>query len=253
MENKKRSLLQNLKVLYVEDEEVTRKEMSKFLRRRVGKLYLAQNGEEGLEIYQEQRPDIIIADLVMPVMGGMEMIERIRRMGDTCFVMITSALGDVDSILETVDIGIEKYIIKPIDTDKLVDALIDVGLKVFKRNNSFLLIDKEKKKETEDTIKREISYFIKKSTGKGPRDVSVFIQGNTLEIRAYETLTSFEKSILDDKKNNILVDQNRKLFYSIQSKHIEQIISKIVKRKVQINNVITDSLINKDIIKISIL
>ncbi len=253
MDNKKKNLLHNLRVLYVEDEELTRKEMSKFLRRRIGKLYLAENGKEGLEIYKDQRPDIVIADLVMPTMGGIEMIERIRSMGDTCFIMITSALGDVDSILETVDIGIEKYIIKPIDTDKLVESLIDVGLKVCKRNNSFLLIDKEKKKEAEDTIKREISYFIKKSTGKGPRDVSVFIQGNVIEIRAYETLTSFEKSILDNKKNNILVDQNRKLFYSIQGKHVEQIISKIIKSKVQISNVITDSLINKDIIKISIL
>ncbi|WP_432407845.1 Na-translocating system protein MpsC family protein [Wukongibacter sp. M2B1] len=253
MENRKRNLLNNLKVLYVEDEEVTRKEMEKFLKRRIGKLYLAENGKEGLEVYREQRPDIVIADLVMPIMGGMEMIEQIRRMDDICFIMITSALGDVDSILETVDIGIEKYIIKPIDTDKLVDSLVDVGMKVFKRNTSFLLIDKEKKKETEDSIKREISYFIKKSTGKGPKDVSVFIKGNIIEIRAYETLTSFEKSILDNKKNNIVVDQNRKLFYSIQSKQIEQIISKIIKSKVRINNVMTNSLINKDIIKIAIL
>lgn len=137
MDNKKKNLLHNLRVLYVEDEELTRKEMSKFLRRRIGKLYLAENGKEGLEIYKDQRPDIVIADLVMPTMGGIEMIERIRSMGDTCFIMITSALGDVDSILETVDIGIEKYIIKPIDTDKLVESLIDVGLKVCKRNNSF--------------------------------------------------------------------------------------------------------------------
>lgn len=253
MENIKSNLLHNLRVLYVEDEEVTRKEMSKFLRRRIGKLYLAENGKEGLEIFEDQRPEIIIADLVMPVMGGMEMVERIRKIDDTCFIMITSALGDVDSILESVDIGIEKYIIKPIDTDKLVDSLMDIGLKVLKRNNNLLLIDTEKKKEAEDRIKREMSYFIKKNTGKGPRDVSVFIQGNIIEIRAYETLTSFEKSILDDKKNNILVDQNRKLFYSIQSKNIEQIISKIVKCKVNISNVITDSLINKDIIKVSIL
>ena len=253
MENKKIDILHNLRVLYVEDEEVTRKEMSKFLKRRIGKLYLAENGKAGLEIYEDQRPDIVIADLVMPVMGGMEMVERIRKKGDNCFIMITSALGDVDSILETVDIGIEKYIIKPIDPDKLVESLLEIGLKVLKRNNNFLLIDKDKKKEAEDKIKREMSHFIKKNTGKGPREVSVFIQGNNIEIRAYETLTSFEKSILNNKKNNIVVDQNRKLFYSIQSKNIEEIITKVINCKVQISTVITNSLINKDIIKISIL
>jgi len=256
MNNERETLLQNLKVLYVEDEEIARKEMSKFLKRRIGQLHVAENGKEGLKAYEEFKPDIIIADLIMPVMGGLEMLQKIRKKDTDCFVMITSALADVDSILETVDIGIDKYIIKPVDTDKILEALEDFAPKIYRKNNSLSLmeklLDKTTKKEIEDQIKREFSFFIKKNTGKGPREVSVFIQGNTIELRAYEVLTAFDQSLLNNKNNNVLVDQNRKIFYSVQNKNIESFISKIVDIEVKTNNVTVNSLENMDKINFSI-
>lgn len=251
--DKKDHILYNLKLLYVEDEEITRKEMGKFLKRRIGKVYLAENGRDGLNLYKEHIPDIIIVDLIMPVMGGMEMIQHIRKMDSECAIIVISALGDVDSILGTVDVGINKYMIKPVNTDELLDALEEIAIKIFKRKRKLVLMDGSKKKEIEDKIKREFSYFIKKNTGKGPKEVNVFIQGNIVEISAHNVLTIFEKSLLNPKSNNVLVDQNRKLFYAIQSNHIESFISEIVESKVHINNIIVNSLRNTDKIVMSIL
>ncbi|QZY56112.1 Na-translocating system protein MpsC family protein [Crassaminicella profunda] len=249
----KKNMLYNMKLLYVEDEEVTRNEMGQFLKRRIEKVYLAENGVEGLKMYKKHKPDIIIADLIMPEMGGMEMIEHIRKENNDAFIIVTSALDDIDSILETVDIGINKYIIKPINTDELIDALENMTLKMFNTKDHSVWIELSEKKEIEDKIRKEFSHFIKKNTGKGPRNIFVSIQGNTIEIQAHEVLTPFEQSLLDHKKNNILVDQNRKLFYSIKRKNIELFVSKIVKTEVKMNDTIVNSLVNMDKVYFSIL
>ena len=70
------NLLANLKVLYVEDEEFHREQLGIFLKRRVGKLYLAENGKDGLNKFKELNPDIIITDLKMPEMDGIEMTQK---------------------------------------------------------------------------------------------------------------------------------------------------------------------------------
>lgn len=257
MKKDREIVLQNLKLLYVEDDEMTRKEMGKLLKRRIGQVYLAEDGKSGLKAYEEFKPDIIITDLIMPGIGGLEMLQKIRERDDDCFVMVTSALSDVDSILDTVDVGIGKYIIKPVDTDKLIGSLEEVAHKIFKKNNSEILmeqlLDKTKKKELEDQIKREFSFFIKKNTGKGPKEANVFIKGNIIEIKVYEALTAIEQSLLSDKTNGVLVNQNRKLFYLGQFKTIEELISNIVNSEVKMNNVEVNSLANLDEITLAII
>ena len=77
--------MKSLTVLYVEDEETTREEGSQFLSRIVGVLITANNGEEGLKVYQSHKPDIVITDIKMPIMDGLTAARRIiadkRKMG----------------------------------------------------------------------------------------------------------------------------------------------------------------------------
>jgi len=70
--------LQNISVVYAEDEDSVRAQVATFLSRRVKEIYSAQNGEEGLRLTKEHNPDIVITDLEMPVMNGLEMIKKIR-------------------------------------------------------------------------------------------------------------------------------------------------------------------------------
>ena len=87
-------LLKQQKVLYVEDEEIARQSIGIFLRRHVGELLLAANGSDGLARYQENRPGIVITDLEMPIMNGMEMIRRIRERDQSVPIIITTAYDD---------------------------------------------------------------------------------------------------------------------------------------------------------------
>ena len=83
--------LKVLKVLYVEDEDIARLSIGTFLRKQVGQLLLASNGSEGLQLYQENQPDVVITDLEMPIMNGMEMILKIRQLDHAIPIIVTTA------------------------------------------------------------------------------------------------------------------------------------------------------------------
>lgn len=251
-------LLHNLKVLYVEDEEFTRNELSRFLKRRVGKLTVAKNGKEGLEAFLDQKPDLVITDLKMPEMDGLEMVRAIRNIGSDCPFIVISALSDSNTIIKAVDIGIVKYIIKPVNTKELLLTMENLALDLFK--NTFRgeevkdshLITKEEKHKLEKMIKSEVAHFIKTYTGKGPRDVQVFIKGKEIEVKALGVLTVFQKSLIANDRNFSLVDYNRKLLYIENSDMLEEKTGQILWVKPKLIKIEPDSLKNIDRITFSI-
>lgn len=110
-------------VLYVEDEAVTRQALSPPLERRVRELLTAENGEAGLALFRERRPDIVITDIKMPVMNGLAMIRGIRALAAATPVVVTTAYGDINYLIESIEIGVDRYVMKPVDHKKLFAAL----------------------------------------------------------------------------------------------------------------------------------
>ncbi|QZY53612.1 Na-translocating system protein MpsC family protein [Crassaminicella profunda] len=255
---KKKSILYNLKVLYVEDEEMIREELASFIKRRVGKLYIAVDGEDGLMKFNEYEPDLIITDLKMPKMNGLEMAKKIRNIDQTCPIIVITAISDVDSIINTIDVGIDKYIIKPIDTRELVATMERAALKLYKIKSkdtiiNSIILEKDVKKDFENKIQKEIARFIKHYTGKGPKNVQAFIQGDLLTIQCFETRTIYEKALLDNLENIRLVNYSRELFFKDKRKEIESNIKEILKASIQMDEIITDSRLDIDQIKFKIL
>lgn len=119
--------LTHLKVLYVEDEPLIREALGRFLRRRVGVLHEAGNGEAGLELFVQHRPDLVITDIRMPKMDGLEMSEKIRELDREVPIVITTAFNDEAYFIRAIDIGIDKFLKKPIENAQLLDALVKVG------------------------------------------------------------------------------------------------------------------------------
>ncbi|HEY6011163.1 MAG TPA: response regulator [Nitrospirota bacterium] len=113
----------DLSVLYVEDDASARDEIAVFLKRRVTKLVTAENGEEGLARFRENRPDLVVTDILMPVMNGLKMARLMREMHRGVLLIVTTAHSDVGNMLEAIDIGVDQYVLKPVDSGKLFAAV----------------------------------------------------------------------------------------------------------------------------------
>ena len=114
--------------------------------------------------------------------------------------------------------------------------------------NDRMFLDKETKHELEEKIKREVALFIKTYSGKGPKNINVFISGNQIEIKANETLTLFEITLISNNNNNSLVEYNRKLFYEENIGLLEKTIADIIYTNVHLREINIDSRRNTDTI-----
>jgi diguanylate cyclase (GGDEF)-like protein/PAS domain S-box-containing protein len=102
-------------VLYVEDDSSVRHSMMQFLKRRFKIVYEAEDGAIGLKEYIDKKPDIVITDIRMPNMDGLEMISEIRKVTDEIpQFIVTSAFSDEDYLLSSIDLGVIKYVVKPL-------------------------------------------------------------------------------------------------------------------------------------------
>ncbi len=117
--------LKTLTVLYVEDEDLARTQTEAFLRRRVGKLISASNGAEGLEAFRTESVHLVVTDLLMPVMGGLAMAAEIRKLAPSTPIIVTTAFEQTDYLMSAIDIGVEKYVIKPVQSERLEAALLE--------------------------------------------------------------------------------------------------------------------------------
>lgn len=247
-------ILSKLTVLYVEDEPFNRDELSRFFTRRTGKLVMAENGLDGLEKFRSHNPDLIITDLKMPLMDGLEMIEEIRKMGSNVPVIIISALSDSKTILKAVDIGIVKYVVKPINLRELLntvhDAISNIDTSDKKDDKNGLTNNLKEKSFIEKSIKGEYAHFLKKNTGKGPLDVKVYLGMKEIQLIANGILTPYEQSIIKNDANYVLIDYLRDIFYLENSEFLIEAIKNIIKRDCEIKLVSTNSKENKDSILI---
>jgi PAS domain S-box-containing protein len=121
--HRKTKSFKDFSVLYVEDDEEIREQLTHFLRRRVGTLYTATNGREGLESFRAHHPDIVVSDIRMPEMDGLDMVAAIKHDHPGTPVIMTTAFNETDYFLKAIDIGVDKYVMKPVKIDILVDAI----------------------------------------------------------------------------------------------------------------------------------
>ena len=117
-------LIKTLKVLYVEDEIILRDTTCNSLNSILKEVVVADNGKEGLEKFKNDKFDLIITDLSMPIMSGTEMIMAIREVDKTIPIIITTAYGSQNlEVQELAKIGMTDYVMKPVDVMKLVETI----------------------------------------------------------------------------------------------------------------------------------
>jgi len=219
-----------LTILYVEDEDLTRDELSRFLKRRVSHLETARNGLEALTLFEKHTPDVLITDLRMPDMDGLELTGRIRDLGFDTPIIITSALSDSETILTAVDRGIVKYIVKPIDAEELETALYSVAEDILSRRHKFVadrrILSADDRQQIEKLLSRDISALLKKSTGKGPRKLRVKISIESVQIIVEGMLTPMEQTLLRGAQSPEALAMNRELLYKTLESEIHDMFTK---------------------------
>ena len=121
--------LKKLSLLYVEDDDNTREELEYFLKNKVKELYVAKNGQEGLEFFEKYQPDLIITDIQMPVMTGTKMIKLIKEKNKTIPIVIITAFNDTDYLFEAIKLNVTNYLTKPLNLFALSEVLANIEKK----------------------------------------------------------------------------------------------------------------------------
>lgn len=112
-------------VLLVEDDEIARESWAIILKRIAAQVFEAGNGAEALEIVETKRPDLVITDLEMPVMGGMELIERLKDAYPALPIVVATAFDDEFHQTPRAD----AVLVKPIEKQQLHDVLLATAVK----------------------------------------------------------------------------------------------------------------------------
>ncbi len=127
---KLKEISSELSVLYVEDEENIAQTLITYLSKFFNEVIYAKNGEDGLALYKEDSFDIVITDIKMPKMNGLDMSEKIKEINPNQNIIIVSAYSEIDNFQRSIKLGIDGYIIKPIDYMSLNKTLFKTVSKI---------------------------------------------------------------------------------------------------------------------------
>jgi DNA-binding NtrC family response regulator len=108
-----------MKILVVDDEEGARDLFNTILTDEGYDVSLANGGEEALGLFKSNPFDLVITDIKMPVMDGLQLLQEIRKMGSKTDVIMVTAYGEVESYLKAMSLGAAEYINKPIRIKEL--------------------------------------------------------------------------------------------------------------------------------------
>ena len=175
----------DLTILIVEDDKETRDALKDMVKLDFKYVHEAKDGCEGLELFQRYKPDIILTDIQMPCMNGIEMLTEIRKSSNDFLAIIISAYSDVQTLLQAIELKADAYIIKPF--------LYKDVLEKIDNNLSSSMVEGTLHKKLS---KRELEVFIDMAKGIKPTDIA-----SKYELRP-KTVGTYRKRILQKLNMN---------------------------------------------------
>ncbi|WP_428739185.1 response regulator [Sulfurimonas sp.] len=129
-------IFQNVSILLVEDEESSRNMISLFLKQlEFANVYVAANGKEGYEQFLNHKPELVLTDLNMPIVNGLELAEKIKAITPHVPILLITSSFEKEITEQSVDIGIDSYLFKPINLDRLKKLLLKYTNRVLLERN----------------------------------------------------------------------------------------------------------------------
>ncbi len=125
LNNTEFAVLNESSILYLEDDEVIRKETSSILKKMFKEVFIASDGKEGLELYKEhyESIDIILTDINMPNVNGIEFMSEVRKDDIDIPILIVTAFNDMDILIKAIKLNVTDYIIKPMQLNSTLKIL----------------------------------------------------------------------------------------------------------------------------------
>ena len=130
----------NLKILYVEDDEVVRENFTEILEQYFAKVYTTDNGKTALELYAQHKPDVALLDISIPYMSGLHVAAKIREADEKIQIIMLTAFSDQEKLLQAVNLQLFAYLVKPVqykEFDKTMKSL----LKKFNEDGVLVLVN----------------------------------------------------------------------------------------------------------------
>ncbi len=134
-------LLRDIHVLYVEDDDVVRKQYLFIFRKFFEHIYAAKSGQKGIELFEKHPIQLVITDLKMPQMNGLEMLQIIRKMDARVPAFIVSSYSEKEDLLGAVRLQLVDYLIKPLGYNAIKEALSRCATLMFEQNLLHIAID----------------------------------------------------------------------------------------------------------------
>lgn len=116
----------DMTLLYAEDDPQSRNNYAFVLEEYFSKVYIAEDGREALHLYHEKKPDILLLDISMPFIDGLEVAKTVRKENREIPIIMLTAHSEKDILLRALDLKLEKYLLKPINEVKLKEIMLKV-------------------------------------------------------------------------------------------------------------------------------
>ena len=126
--------MSSLTLLYAEDDLQSRKNYAFVLEEYFSKVYLAEDGREALDLYHEKKPDVLLLDISMPFIAGLDVAKAVRTTNKDIPIIMLTAHADQEKLLTAIPLGISEYLLKPIDDKSLMETVLKVIREIQGRN-----------------------------------------------------------------------------------------------------------------------
>ena len=150
-----KELSSDLSIVYAEDEEMLRENLHETLSKLFQTVYVASNGQEAFELYKKHQIDIVLTDINMPIMNGIELIRSVHEYSDyQPMILVASAHNEPRLLTALINMGIDQFLNKPIDKQYLINSLY----KVCK-----IIIDRKMLLQYEEQLQKELDAMERKN------------------------------------------------------------------------------------------
>lgn len=215
---------EGMRVLYVEDDLDILENTATLFNNFFPSVQTATNGKEGLELYRNHPFDLVITDIIMPEMNGIEMIREIRTINTDQTVVVTSACDESQYLLDLINLGISRFIVKPLRMEQMIQTLHDVSKNHYNAKKVAEFTETLKHDLThQSTLLEEYKEIVDVSTIVSKTDLKGKI---TYANEAFCTISGYRQDELLGKSHNIVRHPDvpsevfKELWNTIQNKKV---------------------------------